>query len=689
MSKAITRLQAAIVIVIIVAAVAIGAYVSTTPTQVSQTTAQSSSTSAVPNLNTLTYETIGQPDVLDPAIDYEIYGGQVLPNIYENLLFFSGADASAVVPWLAQSYTVSPDGLTYTFHIRPGIKFSDGTPLDANAVYYSLMRPLIIDDPDGPAWAMLQAIRGGQNYSKSYNNAGPSAPNGYGSTYTQGELQDLLNAKPVEVIDNMTVAIHLEHPYAGWPFIMAFSVTSIVDPTAFKAHWTAPTDGTPYIDGITAGDYHDQYNPWPATNVAGTGPYTLESWDKASQTLVLVSNPNYWGTPSNLGPAPIQHIVIKAISDLNTRVLDFKGGEADIADTGHMTGGTMFQFIDQNMWLNQGKLVSLSPDYAVYPQCPPAQTVNGVCLFKQFNLDYIGFNEKIRDANGTALSFQPFSDIRLRKAFTFAFNRTSFLHDVVQDFAIPGSQIVPAGMYGYDPTIQPTPYDPATAEQLILDAGAHPLIPANGFSPSNPKTIYITYNLGNSYRETAAVVLANTINNFASDTGLYAQTTGLEWSQYLHAQRTHQLMVSFPGWSVDYVDPDDFLVPLARSTGVLAHRVAFSNATVDKLVDEEATMPNGPQRLQVINQIERMVNGQYVYCWIDFGASWSLARSWVHERANATVASGLETANPAIAGYYYYMIQKGDPTSPDSVASAFLSTIQLPAAISFPTKKIL
>ena len=189
-------MQAVIVIVVIVAAVAAGAYFTSQapmgggPTQTAGPTA--GPTAAVQNPDTIIVETIGQPDLLDPAIDYEIRGSAVIQNAYEQLLFFKGDKADQVVPWLAESYEVSPDTLTYTFHLRSGIKFHDGTPLDANAVYYSLMRAMIIDDPDGPAWAMLQVVRGGMSYSKQYNNAGPSALNGYGDKYTQAELDDLL-----------------------------------------------------------------------------------------------------------------------------------------------------------------------------------------------------------------------------------------------------------------------------------------------------------------------------------------------------------------------------------------------------------------------------------------------------------------------------------------------------------------
>jgi len=338
-----------------------------------------------PNPDSIIEETIGQPDTLDPATDYETAGGAVIQNVYETLLFFKGDKADQVVPWLASSYDVSPDGLTYTFHIRPGITFTDGTPLDANAVYFSLMRALIMDDPDGPAWAMAQVIRGGANYSKQYNNAGPSAPNGYGDKYTKDELDDLINAKPVEVIDPMTVAVHLERPYAGWSFVMAFSIAAIVSPTAIKAHWTAPTDGTPYIDGVTAGDYHNELNAWPAENMVGTGPYMLKSWDKASQTVILETNPNYWGGPESRGVAPVKNVIIKGIDDPNTRVLDLKAGTSDIGGI-PVTGGLIFQFVDKDTWFSQHKLVSLSPDYVVFPK-------QG--LWPVFATYFIGFNEKI------------------------------------------------------------------------------------------------------------------------------------------------------------------------------------------------------------------------------------------------------------------------------------------------------
>jgi len=689
-SKAITRVQAAIVIVIIIAAVAAGAYFAIPqPAPGPVPTATTTPPVVVPNPDTIIVETIGQPDTLDPATDYETSGGQIIQNVYEPLLFFKGEKADEVVPWLAESYELSPDGLTYTFHLRSGITFTDGTPVDADAVWFSLMRVLIIDDADGPAWTMAQVIRGGANYSKSYNNAGPSAPEGYGDAYTKEELDDLLNAKPIEVIDPMTVAMHLERPYSGWPFVLAFSVGSIVSSTAFKAHWTAPTDGTPYIEGVTAGDYHSQLNPWVNENMVGTGPYTLKSWDKATQTVIMVRNENYWGGPEKLGLAPVPNVIIKGIDDANTRVLDFKAGTADMAGI-PVTGGLIFQFVDKDTWFREYRLVPVSPEFQAFPQCPPSEPILGKCLFPQFITDYIGFNQKINGPDRKPLPFQPFSDVRIRKAFTLSFNRTAYIHDVIQDFAIPGTQMIPPGMFGHDPNIPPTPYDPETAKQLLMEAGTSPITPDNAFSPDNPKTIELAYNLGNIARETAATILATTINNFASETGLYARVAGLAWPQFLAATRARQVSVFFIGWVVDYVDPDDFLVPFARSSGTLALRIGYSNPEVDRLVDEQATIADPAQRLQVIGQIQKIVNDDYAYCWRTFGTSWSLSRSWLHERPDAPVASGLESSNPAIWGNYFYAIYKGEMKAPLSAPlsqPSFLGLLQLPAVSSFIVKR--
>jgi peptide/nickel transport system substrate-binding protein len=667
--RALTRVQVAILIVLVVLVVGAGAYFAQTPGNVAMQP-------SVPNPDSIVIESVSQPEVLDPSLAIDTAAASVIQNIYEQLVFFKGDKTDQVVTWLASSYEISNDGLTYTFHLRSGIKFTDGTPVDANAVYFSIMRTLVKDDPNSLAWAMFQVIRGGMNYSKSYNNAGPSAPNGYGDKYTQAELTDFINAKPVEVIDPMTVAFHLESPYSGFPTLLTTFDGSIISPTAYKAHWTAPTDGTPYLDGITAGDYADEANPWAISNAVGTGPYKLESWDKSTQVVVLVRNEEYWGGPYGRGVAPVKNVIIKGVDDPNTKILDFKGGQADIIGipatiNSQLPGGLIYQFADKSTWLSQHKLVPTSPDYQLFP-------ADG--LWPELNLNALGFIQEIKSSDGSVHAFQPFADARIRQAFILAFNRTAYLHDVLQDFGEPASQILPPGILGYDPTIQPTPYDLATAKQLLLDAGANPIKPENAFSPASPKTVELEYILGKSDYEAAMTILATDINNLASDTGLYANVVGIANRQYWPLLYHQQLQVFIAGWYVDYPDPDDFLVSYASiNGGFYAIPMQYNNPKANELVRQESSTTDQDQRATIIKQIESIVNQDAVYLFLNYGVSFSISRSWIHERTNASVASGIAHYNPVVQGYYLSEIQKG----PGSTGQIILpiAQLQLPAAL--------
>ena len=136
----------------------------------------------------------------------------------------------------------------------------------------------------------------------------------------------------------------------------------------------------------------------------------------------------------------------------------------------------------------------------------------------------------------------------------------------------------------------------------------------------------------------------------------------------------------FLGWIVDYVDPDDFLVPFAHGTaGTFAIRMAYNNPDVTKLIDQQATISDKAQRLQVISQIEHMTNDDNAFLWLNYGVFEQVSRSWIHERANASVAGGNSAYNQAIYGFYYFELEKGSSMSPASTQPSFLGLIQLPS----------
>jgi peptide/nickel transport system substrate-binding protein len=224
--------------------------------------------------------TIGEPESVDPAFDYETGGYEIMQNCYETLYFYDSPSVEKLVPLLAESYNVSEDGLTFTFLLRKGIKFHDGTDFNADAVVYSLNRAMKMGLD--PSWMLVDYVE----------------PDG------------------VKKVDDYTVTIKLKFPYAAFLTIMANPISAIVSPTAVEAH-----------GGVTEG----QQNEWMDRNCVGTGPFKLESWEPKQQ-LIMVRNENYWGGPLGQGLAKPDKVIIRIMEDENTRILAIRAGEVDFID---------------------------------------------------------------------------------------------------------------------------------------------------------------------------------------------------------------------------------------------------------------------------------------------------------------------------------------------------------------------
>src|SRR3989337_3368107 len=122
---------------------------------------------AVKNPDTLTIVRFGDPESLDPAYEYGAASGEIVVwGLYESLIFFNGGSTGTFVPMLATEVPsvanggISRDGKTYTFKIRPNVKFHDGTTMTAEDVKYSLLRFMFMDRDGGPSWILLSTILG-------------------------------------------------------------------------------------------------------------------------------------------------------------------------------------------------------------------------------------------------------------------------------------------------------------------------------------------------------------------------------------------------------------------------------------------------------------------------------------------------------------------------------------------------
>src|SRR5256884_3151227 len=213
---------------------------------------------------------VAEPVNLDPAQVTDLNSNRVGRRIVETLATFPD-ESTQIVLGLAESWTVSKDGLRYTFRLRKGISFHDGTPLNAEAVKFSIERQINAEHP--------------------FNKLGkyPFANYFFG------------NVRAVEVVDPSTVEFVLKEPRASFLTILTSAAASIVSPTAVKKF---------------GADY--------ALQPVGTGPFKFGSWDRG-QRVVLEKNPSYWRYPVKL-----DRVVYRPIVEGQARLTELLTGSLDL-----------------------------------------------------------------------------------------------------------------------------------------------------------------------------------------------------------------------------------------------------------------------------------------------------------------------------------------------------------------------
>ena len=201
------------------------------------------------------------PETLDPALNSSIDGANTLITVFEPLLLID--ENNEVIPGQAESYTVSDDGLVWTFTMRDGLKWSDGSDLTAKDFEYSFKRLAAPDTAAPYAETVVGMIDG---YEDAIGN-----PDADGNTTTEPDF-DALNVVASE--DGKTLTVTLSYPCAYFDKLAAFAAMSPVQQATVEANG-------------------DAWCTAPDTYVCN-GPYYISQW-VPSERIVLTKNPNYVG----------------------------------------------------------------------------------------------------------------------------------------------------------------------------------------------------------------------------------------------------------------------------------------------------------------------------------------------------------------------------------------------------------
>ncbi len=560
---------------------------------------------AVKNPDSLVYVTFGDPESMDPGYAYDDASHTVFhEHVYETLIFFNGSSTGSFVPLLATEVPsvanggISNGGKTYTFKIRDGVKFQDGTPMTVEDVKYSLLRFMFMDRDGGPSWILLTPILGVD-----------------GTRDDKGKFDATLFSKAdraIQVTGN-AIAITLKAPFA--PFLGIMGQWSLV----VSKKW-AMAQGD--WDGTAAG-LSKLNNPAKPENTTmftkgnGTGPFKLAQWDRQGRQEILERNDAYWRAPTRL-----KRVIIRAVPEFSTRRLMLQQGDADIitvnrTEQSQVEGLSGVRIID-----DLGRLANIG-------------------IFMNLNVDTGGGNPDVGsgklDGNGIPSDF--FADVNVRRGVAQALDYNAALRDCYRGKATVGHGPIPRGLFGYNSNQKWYAFDKEKATAAFREARGGQVW-NTGFK------FTVLFNTGNTARQCVAQIMKAGIESV--NPKFKVDVRSQAWPQYLAAYRQKKLPLWIIGWGADYPDAENFVTPFLHSTGTYSAAQSYKKPEVDRLIDEARKEADPAKRKAIYDKLQEIAFADVPTVWLDptdFKVMRTWVRGWYH--------------NPGfLAQYYFYPMSK-------------------------------
>ncbi len=466
---------------------------------------------------------IAEPKALDPAAVTAVNDFRILMNVYDGLVRYKSGTLE-VEPALATDWEISEDGTEYTFNLREGVSFHDGTPFNAEAVVFNFERMLNEDHP--------------------YANTGPFPLAFFFSSVDS-----------VEAVDDLTVKFTLSAPYAPFLSNLAYPTGLIVSPAAVEQY------------GVDFG-----------RNPSGTGPFKFAEW-RSNEAVVVEGNPDYWdGAPS------LQAVIYRPITDANTRVAEMLAGGIDLMVEVPPVALSEFE----------------GDQYSVIEQAGP-------------HVWFLILNAK----EG------PFADKLVRQAANYAVNKEALVNDVLEGTAdVAAGPTPPAFAWAYNDALEPYPYDPEKAKELLAEAGVE-----------NPSlTFYVTEG-GSGMLD--PIAMGTAIQADLQAVGFDVKIETYEWNTFLgevNPGLEGKADMAEMAWMTN--DPDT-LPYLALRTGAWPEEGGFnsgyySNPEVDELLEKARVSTSQDERAELYKQMQEIVQED---------APWVFVANW---KQNAVTSSMVE-----------------------------------------------
>lgn len=504
--------------------------------------------------------------------------------IYEPLVRWNNLSPDfEIVPALAESWTVSDDGLTYTFRLHEKAAWSNGSPVHAEHVIYSWQRAML---PDTAAdyTGLFLVVRGAETYfdwradqierySELTDDERIARFPGLADRDDLSRDGKLLEAASMlrdesdrrfgETVglsapDARTLVVELERPTAYFLDLCAFAPFSPVYPPLVESFVRLDPR-----TGRIKQDYQWTKPPLLVTN----GPYRVREW-RYKRAMLLERNPHY-RIPGFARSATVK---VLPITDNNTSVLAYETGAAD--------------------WHTDVRVAYMGDLLA-------AGERRDVHALTTFGTYFWSFNCRPTLSGGGA---NPFHDPAVRRAFSMAVDKSAISERVTRGGEQAARVFVPPGsIAGFD-SPEGLPFDPERAVAELRDAGWFDRngdgVPDNDRGEPFP-TVEMLYSTA-SYHKDVAIAMGRM---WEQTLGVRTKLDGKETKVYKDQLKRQDYMVARGGWFGDYGDPTTFLQ--LHRTGDGNNDRRFSDPYFDDLLDRAEDETDAARRMDILEEAER------------------------------------------------------------------------------------
>ena len=526
---------------------------------------------------------------------------RIARSLFEGLCT-TASDSREFAPGVAERWENSTDGKTWTFHLNPRARWSNGDPVTSGD-FRDAWRRLLLPDTAADYTELLFSVRGAREFFSWRTKAL--------TEYLAGDQHDSAAAQElwdrtretftalvgISTPDAHTLVVELDNPVPYWLDLCAF-------PTLAPIHQKS-LDAFTHIDATTG---IVRSSPgWTKPGVlVSNGPMKLAEW-KYKRGMRLEPNEMYVGANTALAKS----VAVVPIEDANTAVLAYESGSIDWisdltaefrADLAEASANWLARHRDEYE-LRIGAGASVDEALAALPDPDPALGERrDVHVLSAFGTDFWSFNCRPTLPGGR---LNPFADARVRRAFAQAVNKEALTKSVTRLNEPIATTLVPRG--SIDGYLSPAglPFDlPRACAELAaagwVDRNGDGVVENEAGDPF--PTVDMLYMTGNPRVKNIAIALAGM---WRDGLGVQCELRGKDGKFAKEDLRNGDFMIARGGWYGDYGDPTTFL-DLSR-TGNGNNDRAFSNAAFDALLAQAERELDPAKRLAILSQAERLL----------------------------------------------------------------------------------